>query len=103
MVEVIEVAEEQESDSGETNDMEADDEELEEGDENSAEEESEREGRPSQSGSMSSRSESKPYSSVTHKCEVRLHVFLLHSILKTNLKKMLFFSALFVICMNKIR
>ena len=31
---------------------------------------SEREGRQTQSTSMSSRSESKPYSSVTHKCEV---------------------------------
>lgn len=29
------------------------------------------EGRQTDSGSMSSRSESKPYSSVTHKCEVR--------------------------------
>lgn len=32
---------------------------------------SEGEGRQTDSGSMSSRSESKPYSSVTHKCEVR--------------------------------
>lgn len=32
---------------------------------------SEEEGRQADSGSMSSRSESKPYSSVTHKCEVR--------------------------------
>lgn len=37
---------------------------------------SEEEGRQADSGSMSSRSESKPYSSVTHKCEVRGFFFL---------------------------
>lgn len=42
---------------------------------------SEEEGRQTDSGSMSSRSESKPYSSVTHKCQVRCSCLLefLHS------------------------
>lgn len=65
---------EQEDDDGE-----ADDDEEEAGEDDSevsqpeggADSSSEGEGRQTASTSMSSRSESKPYSSVTHKCEVR--------------------------------
>lgn len=72
-----EVAGEQEDDSAETGDGEADDEEAGDEDDEVGQEvgevdsSSEGDGRQSQSASMSSRSESKPYSSVTHKCEVR--------------------------------
>lgn len=74
------MAEGQEEHSLETGDVEADDiddnEDGEEDDEISQQMEgdspsSERDGRQAQSACMSSRSESKPYSSVTHKCEVR--------------------------------
>ena len=78
MVEPAEEAGEQQDDCAETGDGEADDEEGsgEEDDEVSEQVDgvdsgSERDGRQTQSASMSSRSESKPYSSVTHKCEVR--------------------------------
>lgn len=78
VAEPAEVAEEQEDDSGEIADGAADDED-DGGDEDGevsgqvggVDSGSEREGRQNQSASMSSRSESKPYSSVTHKCEVR--------------------------------
>lgn len=79
VVEPAEAAGEQEDDCVETGgDGEADDEEG-SGEEDGEVDElvegvdsgSEREGRQTQSTSMSSRSESKPYSSVTHKCEVR--------------------------------
>lgn len=71
-----ELACEPEEDAEETGDGEADDEEGsgEEGDDDDVEgvnSGSEREGGQNQSASMSSRSESKLYSSVTHKCEVR--------------------------------
>ncbi|XP_062282594.1 zinc finger and BTB domain-containing protein 17 [Scomber scombrus] len=66
----------EEADSREHSDGEADDEEgaVEEDDEGSHQGDgvdsgSERDGRQTQSACMSSRSESKPYSSVTHKCE----------------------------------
>lgn len=80
VIDSTEVSEGQEDDSGETGNEEADDKD-EEGDEDgeaSQQEEgvdlsSEGDGKPGQSGSMSSRSESKSYSSVTHKCEVRNH------------------------------
>uniref|UniRef100_A0AAQ5X4N0 Zinc finger and BTB domain-containing protein 17 n=1 Tax=Amphiprion ocellaris TaxID=80972 RepID=A0AAQ5X4N0_AMPOC len=76
VAEPVAVAEGQEDDSVETGDGEADDEEGlgEEDDEISHQvggvsSSSEGDGRQAQSASMSSRSESKPYSSVTHKCE----------------------------------
>ncbi|XP_061592650.1 zinc finger and BTB domain-containing protein 17 [Cololabis saira] len=65
---VEDVSEDQETDPGETSDMDADEEGLDEEDEE-ADENDESDERQTQSGSMSSRSESKPYSSVTHKCE----------------------------------
>ncbi|GLD51562.1 zinc finger and BTB domain-containing protein 17 [Lates japonicus] len=76
VAEPAEVAEGQEDDSGEIADGAADDED-DGGDEDGevsqqvggVDSGSEREGRQNQSASMSSRSESKPYSSVTHKCE----------------------------------
>lgn len=76
-IEPMEVAEGQEDDSGETGNGEDDDED---GDGNEDCEFSHEEGRTDSSderdgkclsASMSSRSESKSYSSVTHKCEVR--------------------------------
>lgn len=78
--ETAEVVGEEVSDSGEAIDGTADEEEegaaAEEDGEGSplgegVDSSSERDGRQSQSACMSSRSESKPYSSVTHKCEVR--------------------------------
>lgn len=78
--EPAEVAREQEEDSGEAGDGEDDDDEEEEAGEEDGEVSqqmggvdwsSEGEGRQTSSASMSSRSESKPYSSVTHECEVR--------------------------------
>lgn len=81
IAELAEVAEGQEDDSCEAVNGEADDEDgiEEEEDEISQQAEggsssSERDGK-AQSASMSSRSESKPYSSVTHKCEVRNIIF----------------------------
>lgn len=77
VAEPAEVARGEEDDSGELGDGEADDEEAaadEECDGSQGEgvdSSSERDGRQTQSACMSSRSESKPYSSVTHKCEVR--------------------------------
>lgn len=81
VAEPTEVAEEQEEGSGEMGDGEADDDDEEEdaGEEDSEASQqaggvdlsSEGEGRQTASASMSTRSESKPYSSVTHKCEVR--------------------------------
>lgn len=85
VAEPTEVAGEQEEGSGEMADGEADDDDDEEEEEEDAGEEdseasqqaggvdvsSEGEGRQTASASMSTRSESKPYSSVTHKCEVR--------------------------------
>lgn len=79
MAEPTEVAEEPEEGSGETDYVEADDDDEGGGEEESEDIEheggvdfsSEGEGRQTASESMSTRSESKPYSSVTHKCEVR--------------------------------
>eukprot|EP00064_Thunnus_orientalis_P017431 superscaffoldBa00003701_g17513 len=77
VAEAAEVARGEEDDPGELGDGEADDEEAaaEEDGEGSQQGESvdsssERDGRQTQSACMSSRSESKPYSSVTHKCEI---------------------------------
>ncbi|XP_029973830.1 zinc finger and BTB domain-containing protein 17 [Salarias fasciatus] len=75
--EPAEVAQEQEGDSGETGNGEVDDDEEDVGADNEdfsqqeeeADSSSDRDERQAQSASMSSRSESKPYSSVTHKCE----------------------------------
>ncbi|XP_051281410.1 zinc finger and BTB domain-containing protein 17 isoform X2 [Dicentrarchus labrax] len=75
LAEPAEVAGEQEDDPEETGDGEtADDDEEEAGEEDGelvdgVDSSSEGEGRQTQSASMSSRSESKPYSSVTHECE----------------------------------
>ncbi|XP_030590257.1 zinc finger and BTB domain-containing protein 17 isoform X2 [Archocentrus centrarchus] len=72
MAEPAGVAEGQEEDSGEIGDVEADDNDddgVGEEDDEQMEGVSERDGRQAQSASMSNRSESKPYSSVTHKCE----------------------------------
>nr|XP_020468276.1 zinc finger and BTB domain-containing protein 17 isoform X2 [Monopterus albus] len=75
VAELAEVAEGQEDDSGETDDWEADEEGAGEEDGEVSQQvggvdmSSESDGRQTQSASMSSRSESKPYSSVTHKCE----------------------------------
>lgn len=75
-----EVAEDQEDSSMEAEDGEAEDEDEEGAGEDNADvsqevegvdSSSERDGRQTLAASMSSRSESKSYSSVTHKCEVR--------------------------------
>ncbi len=69
-----EVPGEQEADYGETGDGEADDEEgdgEEDGEVSQQAGEVDSSSERTQSASMSNRSESKPYSSVTHECEVR--------------------------------
>lgn len=82
VAEPTEFSEEPEEGSGETDYVEADDDDDdeeggggEEGEdiehEGGVDFSSEGEGRQTASESMSTRSESKPYSSVTHKCEVR--------------------------------
>lgn len=69
-----EVADRQELHDGEASEGE-EVEEAEDDIELQGEGDSEEDGRPSQASSMSNRTESKPYSSVTHKCGVRHKAF----------------------------